>query len=207
MGETGNTIERATIVWQGRPALLPFFATAFLSAAVGVAILCVTVATLLRAGPQESLPLELLLLAPFVVVGVALAVCFPLYRIVTYVCLLYVITDKRVLLRSGIIERETQMVDFGEVASAWVRTDLLDVIFGFWRTGSLTFVTRGPLTPDRNEEDARPYVLSHVVHPYDVFRFFQRAEYDVKADLEYPNALRPEKNAGYTTTYTPIVKS
>ena len=50
-----------------------------------------------------------------------------------------------------------------------------------------------------------PHVLSHIPHPYDVFRFFHRAEYDVKTDIEYPNRLRPDTNPGYPTTYPPNV--
>ena len=94
------------------------------------------------------------------------------------------------------------MVDFDQIVDASVDISLIDIFLGFGRTGSVSLVTRAP--PDEKDNaDTTAIVLSHICHPYDVFRFFHRAEFDVKTDIQYPNRLRPPSNPGYPTTYTP----
>jgi hypothetical protein len=86
-----------------------------------------------------------------------------------------------------------------------VEISYIDVLLGFGRSGSVILTGRGSLASDDNDPNSRPYVLSHVPHPYEVFKFFQRAEYDVKTDLEYPNRFRPPENPGYPTSYPPDI--
>jgi hypothetical protein len=62
---------------------------------------------------------------------------------------------------------------------------------------------QAPSSAEEDDTAQTPHVLSHIPHPYDVFRFFHRAEFDVKTDIEYPNRLRPDTNPGYPTTYPP----
>ena len=57
---------------------------------------------------------------------------------------------------------------------------------------------------DASEDpEQAPHILLHLPHPYDVLRFFHRAEFDVKTDIQYPNQLRPNVNPGYSTSYSP----
>jgi hypothetical protein len=42
-----------------------------------------------------------------------------------------------------------------------------------------------------------------ISNPYDVFRALKGVEVAVKTDWNYPNALRPATNPGYTTGLTP----
>ena len=59
------------------------------------------------------------------------------------------------------------------------------------------------ISDEKNNADRTAIVLSHICRPYDVFRFFHRAEFDVKTDIEYPNRFRPDANPGYPTSYPP----
>ena len=191
------------ILWQGKPALLPFFARAIVSFLVGVGMLAM-VARLVAGQPLPPRPdllATFLFLSPFLLSGFLLALYYPVYSILSYLCLSYAITSQRVVLRSGIIERDVAIVDFDQIVHAEMDVDLTDILLGFGRTGSLSLTMSAADAP-QNPEDA-PHVLSHIPHPYDVLRFFHRAEFDVKTDIQFPNQLRPNVNPGYSTPYSP----
>ena len=192
-----------TILWQGRPALLPFFARAIVSFLVGVVLLAI-VARLVAGQPpgqHTDLVATFLFLSPFLLSGFLLALCYPVYEILSYLCLSYAITNQRVVIRSGVIERDVAIVDFDQIVHADMEVDLTDIVLGFGRTGSVSLTTRAADIPEDPEQAS--HLLSHIAHPYDVLRFFHRAEFDVKTDIEYPNRLRPDVNPGYPTSYPP----
>jgi hypothetical protein len=193
-----------TILWQGRPAVLPFFAGAIASLLVGVGLLAI-VAQVVAGQPLPQHPDRLasaLFLSPFLLIGILLALWYPVYRILSYLRLSYAITSQRVVFRSGVIEHHVAIVDFDQIVHADMEVDLTDIVLGLGRTGSVSLTTRAVFdAPDDPEQT--PHVLSHVPHPYDVFRFFHRVEFDVKTDIEYPNRLRPDVNPGYPTSYPP----
>jgi hypothetical protein len=192
------------VLWTGRPAVLPFFAGSLLRMLLGIPLV---VATLRFVGTNPSAPsghaFAILFLGPFLFLAFVLVIAYPLYRLLVYVNLSYAITNKRILLKSGIIAKEVLMLDFDQVSNASVVIDFLDVFVGFGQSGSVVLTTRGSPGPEESSGSPGTYVLSHIPHPYNVFKFFQRAEYDVKTDMEYPNGLRPEMNPGYPTSYTP----
>jgi hypothetical protein len=206
MGELAEIVGAdEDILWQGRPALLPFFATTLLSLLVGIPLLSLVFLPATTTGTPVMT--GYLLLAPFLLLGLTFAVAFPLYRILRYLHTRYAITDKRVVLESGIIERESEMVDFDQIAGASVEVSLTDIFLGLGRTGSIALVLRGASDVEQDKDTSTPYILSHIAHPYTVFAFFHRAEFDVKTDMEYPNTLRPPANPGYDTHYPPPAQS
>lgn len=193
-----------TILWQGKSALLPFFAGGLLSFVFGVGILAIA-ANFLAGHPtgQHTDPIAaLLFLSPFLLAGFLLAVVYPLWRLFAYLRLSYVITTKRVVSQHGVIEHDVVMADFDQIANASVDISLTDIFLGFGRTGSVSLITRGSLD-EKGNEDQTAILLSHIHRPYAVFGLFHRAEFDVKTDIQYPNRLRPDTNPGYSTTYTP----
>ena len=143
-----------------------------------------------------------LFLSPFFLAGFLLAVAYPIWRLLAYLRLSYAITSQRVVIQGGVIEHDVEMVDFDQIADAAVDISLMDIFLGFGRTGSVSLVTR-TASEEKDDADRTPLVLSHIHHPYGVFRLFHRAEFDVKTDIEYPNRLRPDTNPGYSTAYTP----
>jgi hypothetical protein len=192
------------ILWEGRPAVLPFFVGSLLAACCGAIILLAVLrgAGGVSPGAGEHI-FALWLLSPFVLVGILLAVAFPLYRFLAYMSLFYAVTDKRVLLKSGIVAKNVLMLDFDQIGNVSVNIDFLDIFLGFGRSGSIALTTRGSIGPETIDPSPNGYVLSHIPHPYDVFKSLQQAEFDVKTDMEYPNRLRPDANPGYSTTYPP----
>ena len=189
------------ILWQGRPAVLPFFASTLLALLAGIPLLSLAFLPVTTTG--TSAMAATLLLAPFLLLGLALAVAFPLYRVLRYLSIAYAITGRRVLLESGIIERATETVDFDQIAGATVRRSLSDILLGLGQTGTISLLVRSSSDASPGEEPTTTYALSHIAHPYAVLASFHRAQFDVKTDMEYPNTLRPPANPGYDTTYPP----
>ncbi len=47
----------------------------------------------------------------------------------------------------------------------------------------------------------KPYIISNIENPYDVFKFFKKVSHAVKTDIHFPNLYRPDINPGYKTRY------
>ena len=126
----------------------------------------------------------------------------PLYKVLVYKHTHYAITNKRVLFQSGLIGRDFQMVDFDQVTNADVNVGLIDKLFSK-SSGSILIASAGTLTYTRQGQVQKPYTLSHIKDPYEVFKFFKKVSHDVKTDIQYPNEYRPQNNPGYKSGYDP----
>jgi len=49
----------------------------------------------------------------------------------------------------------------------------------------------------------KPFTISNIPDPYEVFKLFKKVSHDVRTDIEYPNKLRPKTNPGYKSDYKP----
>lgn len=192
-----NTNE--TILWQGKPAFWPFFlGSLFIGALFGLIFMAAGVIPMLQGLATGN---YLLLLFPHFWVGFIAFFGAPTYRALVHKYIHYAITDKRIIFQKGLIGRDFQIIDFDKITNADIRVDFLDILFGK-RSGSIMISTAGTVTHTKNGTAQRPYTLSHIENPYEVFKFFKDISHAVKTDIEYPNALRPDNNPGYQTEYT-----
>lgn len=143
-----------------------------------------------------------LLVFPHFWFGVASVFGIPLYKALVYKHTYYAVTNKRVLLQKGLIGRDFEMVDFDQITNAEVNVGVLDKLFG-GGSGSILISTAGSLTYTRSGAVQKPYTISHIDNPYDVFKFLKKVSYAVKTDIQYPNKYRPKTNPGYDTDYNP----
>jgi len=100
----------------------------------------------------------------------------------------YAITDKRIIVRTGIVGIDFKFVNYTEIDSVNIRVGLVDRIFKV-----------GDIYVNASVNSA---VLWDVANPYQVGRALQKVTSDIKSDVFFPNALRPDKNPGYKTDYT-----
>ncbi|MBS3112497.1 PH domain-containing protein [Candidatus Woesearchaeota archaeon] len=114
----------------------------------------------------------------------------------------YTITNKRVLLQKGLIGRDFEMVDFDQITNAEVNVGFLDILFGR-KSGNILISTAGSFTYTRSGAVQKPYTISHIENPYEVFKFFKKVSHAVKTDIQYPNKYRPKTNPGYESDYNP----
>lgn len=193
------------VLWEDKPQLTPFFASSLSSIPIGLLVLYIVwnyYATYFNLsalqGGGNSPSLTFLFMIPVMLLGIS-ATISPLYRLLEFKNVYYVITDKRVLIQNGLIGRDFQIIDFDKIQSAEVRVGILDKLLG-GGSGSI-YIDSGRLSYSRNRSYSHPYVLLHIAKPYEVFSFFKKVSHDVKTDIEYPNALRPTSNPGYQTEY------
>ena len=146
------------------------------------------------------------LLFPHFWFGLAFVFGPPVYRLLVYKHTYYAITNKRVLIQTGVIGRDFQITDFDQITNAIVNVGLFDILFGR-KSGSILVSTAGTFTEVRGRHGsssivAAPYTLSHIPNPYEIFKFFKKISHDTKTDIHYPNKYRPKTNPGYQTRYS-----
>ena len=100
----------------------------------------------------------------------------------------YAITDKRIIIRSGVIGIDFKFINYTEIDSVNVKVGLIDRIF---RVGDIYI-----------NSSVNSGVLWDVEDPYKIGNALQRVTLDIKSDIHYPNAMRPDSNSGYQTGYT-----
>ncbi len=109
-------------------------------------------------------------------------------RVIGYKNLSYAFTDKRIIVRSGIVGIDFKFIYYTEIDSVNVKVGILDRLFKV-----------GDLYVRSNTQTA---VLDDIKSPYIYGDKIQEIVRDLKADMLYPNDLRPSENNGYNTKYT-----
>lgn len=99
----------------------------------------------------------------------------------------YAFTEKRIIVRSGIIGIDFKNIYYTDVQSVNLKVGLIDKLFNV-----------GDVYIKANQESV---VLFDIKHPYEITTKLQKITLDIKTDIYYPNALRPEENPGYNTKY------
>ena len=100
----------------------------------------------------------------------------------------YAITDKRIIIRSGMVGIDFKFINYTEIDSVNVKVGIIDRIF---RVGDIYI-----------NSSVNSGVLWDVDDPYTIGNALQRVTMDIKSDINYPNAKRPDTNPGYQTEYS-----
>lgn len=100
----------------------------------------------------------------------------------------YAFTNKRIIIKSGIIGIDIQNVYYSEIESVNLKVGLFDKIF---KVGDIYI---------KSKNEAK--VLFDISDPYFITQKLQQIVVDIKTDVEFPNALRPSENPGYNTKLT-----
>ena len=107
--------------------------------------------------------------------------------IVSYKNLEYVFTDKRIIVRSGLIGIDFKYVYYYEINSVTVNVGLFDRMF---KVGDIIIKSNNQVV-----------TVNDISYPYKYSNKIQEIVRDLKADMAFPNDLRPNENHGYNTKY------
>jgi len=99
----------------------------------------------------------------------------------------YAMTDRRVIVRSGIVGIDFKFLYYHEIESVNVKVNWTDKLF---KVGDIYINAK-----------ASAAVLFDLHNPYDLGTKLQKIVMDISTDINYPNALRPDYNPGYHTKY------
>ncbi|MBQ7885211.1 MAG: PH domain-containing protein [Clostridia bacterium] len=98
----------------------------------------------------------------------------------------YVFTNKRIIIKSGIIGIDFQNIYYPDIISINLKVGLIDKML---KVGDVYI---------NSASGAK--VLFDINDPYFVTQKLQEIVIDIKTDIEFPNDFRPEENHGYKTT-------
>ena len=98
----------------------------------------------------------------------------------------YVFTTKRIIIRSGIII-DLKNIYYMDIQTMNVKVGVIDKLT---KVGDIYIMSKFETA-----------VLWDIEDPYNVLNMLQKIVNDIKTDMYYPNALRPEENQGYNTQY------
>ena len=100
----------------------------------------------------------------------------------------YAFTNKRIIIKSGIIGIDFKNIYYSEIDSVNLRVGLVDRIE---KVGDIYIKSIGGAN-----------VLYDLEYPYTLTEKLQKIVVDIKTDIQFPNNLRPAENDGYSTKYT-----
>jgi uncharacterized membrane protein YdbT with pleckstrin-like domain len=186
---------REKVLWEGNPKFLPYIFSSLIFSIFILITMLIVFLPLSRGG-------LIFLYSPLFWGGMLFMVGFPLYSLLLYKHIHYAITNKRVIMQTGLIGRDFKMVDFDKITNAEVNVGLIDKLVGN-SSGTISISTAGTFVHTKRGAKARPYALIRIADPYKVFKFFKKVSHDIKTDVHYPNKLRPKTNPGYNTGYKP----
>lgn len=107
----------------------------------------------------------------------------------------YAITNKRLMMRSGFWGTDFKSLDYDQIVEIDVTVNPVE--------NSLGVGTIQAFSGNTSSKGTRIYdYLVGIKNPYEVFKMIKEISVDIKTDWNYPNALRPEINPGYQTSYS-----
>lgn len=101
----------------------------------------------------------------------------------------YAFTNKRIIVKSGIIGIDFKSIYYSEIDSVNLKVGIIDRIL---KVGDVYISSYSKAT-----------VLFDLENPYFITQKLQKIVVDIKTDIEFPNNLRPNENNGYNTKYRP----
>ncbi len=101
----------------------------------------------------------------------------------------YAMTNKRIIIQSGFVGMDYQSIFYNDINNVHLRVGLTDKMLGV-----------GDIYLDTAQGKK---IFLDIENTYSVYPMIQRTVVDIKTDVQYPNALRPDTNPGYTTQYDP----
>lgn len=121
---------------------------------------------------------------------------YAIYLMLVFGNTVYGYTNRRLLMRSGVIGTSFKSIDYDTIQELDVNVGIIDRLFG---TGSIRAYSGRTTSKGARIWDQ----FVSIANPYDVFKAIKGVEVDVKTDWNYPNAMRPALNPGYKTDYKP----
>ena len=183
------------IIWEGRPQLVPYLTSKF----VFLLVFFVFFSSVTYNPDTQNYESA----GPFAIwLGIFLFVVLFIYNFIFYKKIYYAITDKRVVMQKGIIGTDFESVDFDKINSINISVGILDKVVG--KNSGTILLDSGKVisTEDSNGFSSTRtdyHRLEYIDDAYSVFEKLKKVSTDVKSDINFPNALRPENNPGYKT--------
>ena len=190
--------DKEEILWTGKPKFIPFIFTGLLAGLVMVVFAIFWVLTTRNWGSKtndnSASYFWLFGLIPLV------AALFSFFKkVFSFPNTVYSYSDKRVMMRSGFIGTGFKTIDYDKISDIEVTVSVVEKMYN---VGTIRFYSGRTITDEGNTTKLYDS-WSAIENPYDVFKMIKQTSVNIKTDFNYPNALRPGTNPGYSTKYEP----
>lgn len=108
-------------------------------------------------------------------------------RLAGYKNINYYLTNKRIIVRSGIIGIDYKFLFYPDIATVNVKVGIFDRMF---KVGDVYI-----------RSATQAICLEDIDNPYQYSSRIQQVINDIKSDISFPNDFRPKENHGYNTDY------
>ncbi len=195
--------DKEEILWEGKPEKAPYMVGAFFSSiplflfGIPFAAIPLFMHVMSNGSPMSWM----IFVMPHFWVGLGLMFGPIISAVLSYPRINYAITNRRVMIESGVFNYNIKTIDNDQISNATVNVSIVDGWYG-GTTGTI-MLSEGLaniMYVRTASAMSRLDCLLHIKDPYTVFKFFGKLEVDTKTDMQYPNALRPSSNPGYQTT-------
>lgn len=180
------------IIWEGKPTFLPFFVKGIISYTFILTFLYFflyfMINGVLNLGYMET---SSIYIAFFWILPASLITAL-IYVPFAYRFVYYIVSDRRIIIQGGIIGRDFKSLDYSLIGNINLEAGIIDRVFSSKKTGTLELTTTGNLSTH----------LQHISDAEKVFTQIKNHVFNVKTDIFYPNALRPDQNPGYRTKFS-----
>ncbi len=113
----------------------------------------------------------------------------------------YYVTNRRIITQYGSFAVNETTIYYKDIRNARINIGLIDKAFG---VGDIVFDCGISFDNRRgSSQNLHGYIFEELEDPQQAYSQIQKIILDIQADMEYPNALRPDTNPGYNTKYTP----
>ena len=99
----------------------------------------------------------------------------------------YAFTNKRIIIKKGLIAADIKSINYESLTSINIRVGLIERIC---KVGDIYIVSK-------NEK----FVIEDIKDLYFIYQRLSKIANDIKSDIIYPNAYRPNENPGFKTSY------
>ena len=184
------------ILWEDKPTFIPFIATGLPFLAFGIIWGLIDYGFIKN---SLSTPNFINTMIPFFLLHLMplwLSILNVVRLLLSFNNTRYAITNKRVILRTGFWGIDFKSIDYDKIIDIRVDVNPIEKIFS---VGSIRINTNQIDTRHAQVHDS----ITAITNPYEVFKKIKTVSVNIKTDWNYPNKLRPEKNSGYETKYTP----
>ncbi len=198
-GIAGQLLPDESMIWEGKPKSKAFIINSSLTM-MPFALLWLLfdggfIVAIIVSGGVEQMGAMALILIPFFALHL-FPVWMWLYNVLTakkrWENTEYAVTDKRILLRNGLIGYQYQSIYYTEISDVSLHVGAVDKMQGV-----------GDITIQFGDDRKSKAQLLDIEQPDRLFAILQRTVMDIQTDIHYPNALRPDNNPGYHTKYNP----
>ncbi len=183
--------EDETILWQGKPNKKAYISSLIIGFTIGILVVALVTGVLFLFTYISNFNIIACIFSALVVCGSLTIIVIEAIKLIPDVLKVknieYVVTDKRVLYKSGLIGMDYNSLSYQEVSNVSIDVGLLDKLF---KVGTVKLLA-----------GSASISIYHINNCYDLYKKLYKIVLDIQTDIKYPNALRPDENPGYKTKY------